>query len=77
MRLALALVIAVIVAACAIEQSSSKGGFVRDDGARAAQAALDAEAILRGVTQARDSSERVARDIQQNNPGAALPTVTR
>jgi uncharacterized cupredoxin-like copper-binding protein len=77
MRLALALVVAFIVAACAVEQSSSGGGFVLGDSARAAQVAYDAEVILQGVDQARDSTRRVARDIHPADPGAAQPSVTR
>ena len=77
MRLALALVVAVIVAACAVEQSSSLGGFVRGDSARAAQVAYDVEVILQGVNQARDSAQRVARDIHLTDPGTAQPPVTR
>ncbi len=77
MRLALALVVAVIVAACAVVQSSSQRAFLGDDGARSAQAALDAEAILQGMEQARNASERVARDNRQYAPGTALPSVTR
>ncbi len=77
MRLALALVVAVIVAACAVQQSISERGFVRSDGARWAQASLDAEAILQGMAQARNASERVARDSHQNDPDAAPPAITR
>jgi hypothetical protein len=69
--------VAFIVAACAIGQSGAEHGFVRGDGARAAQAALDAQAILQGMAQARDASQRVARDIHQNEPGAAPAAVTR
>jgi len=69
MRFALALAVAVIVAACALQQSSSEHAFLGGH-SRAAQAALDADAIMRGMAQARQSSERVAR-------GSAAPTVTR
>ncbi|HVC63673.1 MAG TPA: hypothetical protein VND19_25315 [Acetobacteraceae bacterium] len=75
MRLTLALIVAFIVAACALEQSRSGGGFLQGDGARSTQAALDAEVILQGMTQARDSRQRVARDVHQDNPGAAPPPV--
>jgi hypothetical protein len=77
MRLLLALVVVVIVAACAVEQSSPVGGFVRGDNARAAQVAYDAEVILQGMNQARDSAQRVARDIHRSDPGTAQPPVTR
>lgn len=77
MRLALAVVVAIIVAACAVEQSSSERGLLRGDGGRSARAALDAEAILQGMAQARNASERVAHDIHQTAPGAASPAVTR
>jgi hypothetical protein len=77
MRLALVLVVALIVAACALQQSSAERNFVRSESARGAQAALDAEAIMRGMAQARDSSQWVARDLRQTNPGATPPSVTR
>jgi hypothetical protein len=77
MRLALALVVAIIVGACAVVQSSSEQGFVRSDGARSARAALDAAAILQGMDQARNASERVARDNRQFAPGTAPPALTR
>ena len=54
MRLALVLVVALIVAACALQQSSAERNFVRGESARGAQAALDAEAIMRGMAQARE-----------------------
>jgi hypothetical protein len=77
MRLALAIVVAIIVAACAVQQSSSERSFVSSDGARMALAALDAEAILQGMDQARDANRRVARDLQENGSGATSPAVTR
>jgi hypothetical protein len=77
MRQASALVVAFAVAACAVQQSSSERSFVRGENARSAQAALDAEAILRGVAQARDASQRVARDLRQNEPGTTPSAVTR
>jgi hypothetical protein len=78
MRLALAFVVVCIVAACAIQQSSSGLGFVRSDGARSAQAALDAEAILQGMARARNASERLAaRDVHPNDRGTAPPAVAR
>jgi hypothetical protein len=77
MRLAIALVVATIVAACAIQQSSSERSFVRSGAGRSAQAALDAEAIMQGMAQARDANERVARDSRQFAPGNKPPAVTR
>jgi hypothetical protein len=77
MRLTLALVVAVIVAACAIEQSGAEHNFVYGDGAREAQAELDARAIQRGMEQARDDSQRVARDTRQTAPGTAPAALTR
>lgn len=77
MRLAVALVVAFIVAACAIEQSGAERNFVYGDGPRAAQAALDAQAILHGMEQARDASQRMARDNHQDAPGTTTPAVTR
>jgi hypothetical protein len=77
MRLVLALVVAFIVAACAIQQSSSKLGYVLSDGARSAQATLDAEAILQGMTQARNANERLARDNREYAPSTTAPAITR
>jgi hypothetical protein len=77
MRLAFALVVAFAVAACAVQQSSSERSFVRGENARAAQAALDAEAIMRGVAQAREASQWVAGDQRQNEPGTTPSAVTR
>jgi hypothetical protein len=77
MRLTLALVVAIIVAACAVQQASSERDFVRGDGARSARAALDAAAIMQGMAQARDATQRVARDVHQTDPGVASPAVTR
>lgn len=77
MRVALVVVVALIVAACAVQQSSSERGFLLGNGARGAQAALDAEVILQGMNQARDIAQRVARDVNQTNPGTPLPPVTR
>jgi hypothetical protein len=77
MRLALALVVAIIVAACAIVQSGAEHGFVRSDSARSAQAALDAEAILQGIAQARNANEQLARDNRQFAPATAPPALTR
>jgi hypothetical protein len=76
MRLAFALAVAFIAAACAVQQSSSERSFVGNDGARAAQAALDAEAIMQGMAQARDATQ-LARDIHQNDPDVAPSAVTR
>jgi outer membrane PBP1 activator LpoA protein len=77
MRWAIPLAVAVIVAACAVEQSSSEHAFLQGDGARAAQAALDAEAILQGMAQARDENQRLARVIRQTEPEVAPPALTR
>jgi hypothetical protein len=77
MRLTLALVVAFVVAACAVGQSASERDFVRGDGARSAQASLDAAAIMQGMAQARDASQRVARDVPQGSPVAAPAAVTR
>ena len=75
MRFVVALAVAVIVAACALQQSSSEHAFV-DGRSREIQAALDADAIMRGMAQAQQSSERVARDSGRN--GASTPAaVTR
>jgi hypothetical protein len=77
MRLALALLVAIIVAACAIVQSGSERSFARGDSARSAQAALDAEAILQGIAQARNANEQMARDNRQFAPTTTLPALTR
>lgn len=77
MRLAIAVVVASVVAACAVQQSVSERDFVRGDGARSAQAALDADAILRGMAQAREFNQRVAREQHPNDPSATAPAVTR
>jgi hypothetical protein len=77
MRLAFALAVAFIAAACAVQQSSSERSFVGNDGARGAQAVLDAEAIMQGMAQARDATQRVARDVHQNELDAAPSAVTR
>ena len=62
MRFAIAFAVAVILAACALQQTSSERAFVgRDSTSRAAQVALDAAAIMQGMAQARQSDERVAR----------------
>ena len=57
--------------------SDSDREFLRGDGARSAQATLDAVAIMQGMAQARDASQRVARDLHPDDPGAASPAVTR
>lgn len=77
MRLVVALVVAIVVAACAIQQSSSELSLVGGDGTRSAQAALDAEAILHGMAQARNANERVAGDSRQFAPGTTEPALTR
>ncbi len=77
MRLILAVVVTSIVAACASAQSGSQRVFVRSDGAREAQAALDADAIMQGMAQAREASQQVARDLLQIQPGAVPAPVTR
>ena len=76
MRFAFALAVAIIVAACALQQTSSEHAFL-DGGTRATQATLDADAILRGMAQARQSRERVARDAGPNGGGPTPSAVTR
>ena len=62
MRFTVAFIVAVILAACALQQSTSERAFVaRDSRSRAAQVVLDAAAIMQGMAQARQSDERVAR----------------
>jgi hypothetical protein len=77
MRLVVALGVAIVVAACAIQQSGSGVSLLGGEGARSAQAALDAEAILQGMAQARSANERVAGDNRQFAPGSAAPALTR
>jgi len=77
MRLAVALVVAIVVAACAIQQSGSGLSLMRGEGARSAQAALDAEAIMQGMARAREANERVAGDNRQFAPGSTAPALTR
>jgi hypothetical protein len=77
MRLVVAVVVAVVVAACAIQQSGSGLSLMGGEGARSARAALDAEAILQGMAQARSANERVAGDNRQFAPGSKEPTLTR
>ena len=76
MRFAFALAVAIIVAACALRQTSSEHAFV-EGCSRASQATLDADAILRGMAWARQSSERVARDAGPNSGGPTPSAVTR
>jgi hypothetical protein len=77
MRLVIPLVVAIVVAACALQQSGSGLSLVRGEGARSAQVALDAEAILQGMAQARSANERLAGDNRRFAPGAAEPALTR
>jgi hypothetical protein len=62
MRLLLACFTLASIAACAAQQSQSEHALVRyDDEWRQKQAILDAEAILKGMAQARQRQEQVAR----------------
>jgi hypothetical protein len=73
MRFVLAIAVAIVVAACALEQSGSNRAFL-DGGSRSAQAARDADSILEGMQHAQLDSERVARD---TNGNGATPALTR
>jgi hypothetical protein len=62
MRWLLALLTVACLVACGLQQSQSEHALVRyDDEWRQKQAALDAEAILQGMAQARQSREQLAR----------------
>jgi hypothetical protein len=75
MRFVLAIALAIVVAACALEQGSSDRA-VLNGGLRSAQAARDADAIMQGVQRAQLDGERVARDTNGNasEPGARALT---
>jgi outer membrane biogenesis lipoprotein LolB len=62
MRLLAALIVIALLAACGLAQTEPEQALVRyDDGWRHRQAALDAEAILKGMAQARQSQAELAR----------------
>jgi len=62
MRPCLALFAVACLAACGTQQSQSEHELVRyDDEWRQKQAVLDADAILQGMAQARQSREQLAR----------------
>ena len=62
MRLTAALLIVACLVACAVAQTQSEHSLVRyDDEWRQRQAVLDAEAIMRGMEQARQRQEALAR----------------
>lgn len=60
-RYLLAIAVAVLVAACALGQSSSERAFV-NGGSRSALVQQDTDAIMQGVARAQYDSDRVARD---------------
>ena len=76
MRLTLAFAVAAVVAACGLQQTGSSRIFDRS-GSRASQATLDADAILHGMAQARQSNERVARETGRDGARAASPALAR
>ena len=62
MRLLAALLVIAALAACGLAQTESEQALVRyDDGWRHQQAVLDAEAILKGMAQARENQAELAR----------------
>lgn len=62
MRLIVALLTIAFVSACGVQRSQSEHALVRqDDEVRQRQAVLNAEAILRGMAQARERQEQMAR----------------
>ena len=78
MRLALAIVVACLLAACGLGgPSGGDRAFLGGSALRSAQAALDAQAILQGMDQARSQNQRVARVNDRAVPETAAPSVTR
>jgi hypothetical protein len=76
MRLILAIVVACFVAACGLDgQSSAERAFVNSSPTRSTQALLDAQAIMRGMDEARTADQRVARDTNRSIP--ETPALTR
>ena len=62
MRMTALLLILAFVAACGVEQTQSEHALVRYDNEwRQRQAVLDAEAIMRGMAQARERNQELAR----------------
>jgi len=78
MRVVLALIVACLVAACGFgAQSSGERALLWGDSVRSARAALDVQAILQGMDEARGSDQRVARDINRRVPETPPAPVTR
>ena len=62
MRMTALLLMLAVLAACGAEQTQSEHALVRyDDEWRQRQAVLDAEAIMRGMVQARERYQELAR----------------
>jgi hypothetical protein len=62
MRMTALLLMLAVLAACGAEQTQSEHALVRyDDEWRQRQAVLDAEAIMRGMAQARERYQELAR----------------
>ena len=62
MRMTALLLMLAVLAACGAEQTQSEHALVRyDDEWRQRQAELDAEAIMRGMAQARERYQELAR----------------
>ena len=62
MRMTALLLMLAVLAACGAEQTQSEQALVRyDDEWRQRQAVLDAEAIMRGMAQARERYQELAR----------------
>lgn len=76
MRFAFAIAVAIVLAACALEQSSSEHALL-GGGWRAVQAEKDAAAIMQGMARAQWTSERVARDTNGNIVEPGAHTLTR
>jgi hypothetical protein len=62
MRMTALMLMLAVLAACGAEQTQSEHALVRyDDEWRQRQAVLDAEAIMRGMAQARERYQELAR----------------
>lgn len=76
MRLVLALVVACLVAACGVgAQSSGELAFL-GSGSHAAQAQMDAQAIMQGMDAVRQGDEQMARALERS-PQSTAPALTR
>ena len=77
MRISIALAIAIVLAACALQQSGAERSLLFGNGSRTALIQADTAAIIAGMTQARTETERFARDTHRAEPDARPPALTR